>query len=230
MEHRLGGVPAPAETNVSAMPLICGSRETRNKREIQPREIQPRKANAGRWSYGRLHPTRIRTVIAKRLDEGSRVRREMRGVYCLLLDVPAHRLLVDGRLADHTLHDASGAGDGSLRTGVDSGEQYGPRSRAWRGIAFYVEHVTTTRQDTDPAIAQLFDARYARMSPTDKLRRVRQLTLAVARLALAGRRMREPRSDEAEHLRELARQRLGSETFARVYGDASEPHWPRRAS
>lgn len=90
--------------------------------------------------------------------------------------------------------------------------------------------MTTAHQDTDPAIARRFDARYARMSPTDKLCRVRQLTLAVARLALAGRRMREPRSDDTEHLWELARQRLGSETFARVYGDAPEPHGTRRAS
>ncbi len=84
-------------------------------------------------------------------------------------------------------------------------------------------------QDTDPAVVQRFDAQYARMSPTDKLRRVRQLTLAVTRLALAGRRMREPRLDEAEHLRKLALQRLGPETFARVYGDAPEPHGTRRA-
>lgn len=90
--------------------------------------------------------------------------------------------------------------------------------------------MTTTHQETDPAIVQRFDARYARMSPTDKLRRVRQLTLAVVRLALAGRRMREPQSDDLEHLRELAVQRLGSETFARVYGDAPEPHGTRRAS
>ncbi len=85
-------------------------------------------------------------------------------------------------------------------------------------------------QDTDPAVVKRLDAHYARISPTDKLRRVRQLTLAVAQLALAGWRMREPQSDEAEHLRELARQRLGSETFARVYGDAPEPHGTRRAS
>jgi hypothetical protein len=90
--------------------------------------------------------------------------------------------------------------------------------------------VTTTHQDTDPAIVQRFDARYARLSPTDKLNRVRQLTLAVTQLALAGRRMREPASDEAEHLRELARQRLGPDTFARVYGDAPEPNGTRRAS
>ncbi|MCG6957709.1 MAG: hypothetical protein LJF04_17095 [Gemmatimonadetes bacterium] len=90
--------------------------------------------------------------------------------------------------------------------------------------------MTTTHQDTDPAALRQFDARYARMSPTDKLRRVRQLTLAVARLALAGRRMREPQSDEAEHLRQLALQRLGSETFSRVYGNAPEPDGTRRAS
>jgi hypothetical protein len=90
--------------------------------------------------------------------------------------------------------------------------------------------VTTTHQDTDAGIVKRFDAQYARMSPTDKLRRVRQLTLAVTRLALAGRRMREPRSDEAEHLRELALQRLGPEIFARVYGVAPEPRGTRRAS
>jgi hypothetical protein len=54
------------------------------------------------------------------------------------------------------------------------------------------------------------------MSPAENLRRVRQLTLAVTRLALAGRRMSEPQSDDAEHLRKLALERLGPETFARV--------------
>jgi hypothetical protein len=90
--------------------------------------------------------------------------------------------------------------------------------------------MTTAHQDTDRAIVERFDAQYARMSPTDKLRRVRQLTLAVTRLALAGRRLREPQSQAAKQLRELALQRLGSETFARVYGSAPEPDGTHRAS
>jgi len=87
--------------------------------------------------------------------------------------------------------------------------------------------MTRPLHDTEPAAIRELDAHYARMSPADKLRRVRQLTLTVARLALAGRRMREPRSADSEHLRQLALQRLGPETFARVYQGTSEPDGPR---
>jgi hypothetical protein len=86
--------------------------------------------------------------------------------------------------------------------------------------------VTTPFQDTDTAALRQLDAQYARMSPAEKLRRVRQLTLTVARLALAGRRVREPQSEDSEHLRQLAFQRLGPETFARVYHRTSEPDGP----
>lgn len=88
----------------------------------------------------------------------------------------------------------------------------------------------TAYQDTDPAALRQLDALYARMAPADKLRRVRQLTLAVNRLALAGRQMRDPELGRAEHLRQLARQRLGPEAFARIYDAEPEPDGTRRAS
>ena len=91
----------------------------------------------------------------------------------------------------------------------------------------YIHLVTTPLQDTDPAALRQMDASYARMQPEDKLRRVRQLTVTVARLALAGRRMRDPESEYLEHLRQLARQRLGPEIFARVYNGTAEPDGPR---
>lgn len=87
--------------------------------------------------------------------------------------------------------------------------------------------MTTPLQDTDPAALRQLDAQYARMSPAEKLYRVRQLTLTATRLALAGRRVREPQSQDSEHLRQLAVQRLGPETFARVYSRTSETDGPR---
>ena len=84
--------------------------------------------------------------------------------------------------------------------------------------------------DTDAAALRQLDACYIHMTPADKLRRVRQLTLAVNQLALAGRRMRDPNLGEAELLRQLALQRLGPETVASVYDALLEPDGTRGAS
>ena len=90
--------------------------------------------------------------------------------------------------------------------------------------------MTTVSQDTDPAAVQLMEACYARMTPADKLCRVRQLTLAVSRLALAGLQTRHPDLDQAELLRELALLRLGPESFASAYPPTTEPDGALRPS
>jgi hypothetical protein len=61
---------------------------------------------------------------------------------------------------------------------------------------------------------------YARMTPSERLRRMQQLTLAVSRLALAGLRRRHPTEGESELLRRLARIRLGADVADEVYGRA----------
>lgn len=106
----------------------------------------------------------------------------------------------------------------------------GGRHRARPREAAYVGCVIKAIQDTDRTALEQLDARYARMTPADKLRRVRQLTLAANRLALAGRRMRDPDLGDAELLRGLAQQRLGRETVDRVYGAAPERDGTRSTS
>lgn len=60
-------------------------------------------------------------------------------------------------------------------------------------------------------------ALYARMTPAEKLACVRDLTLAVNTLALAGLRARHPGEDEGQLLLRLARRRLGVDLVARAY-------------
>ena len=64
-------------------------------------------------------------------------------------------------------------------------------------------------------------ALYARMTPAEKLRRVRELTLAVNRLAIAGLRSRHPDDSEAQLRLRLARIRLGDDLVDAVYGAAT---------
>jgi hypothetical protein len=83
--------------------------------------------------------------------------------------------------------------------------------------------VSAVFRDTDSATLQVLEACYARMPPTDKLRRVRQLSLAVSQFALAGLRSRHPGVTQAELLARLAQIRLGPEAFATAYGSALQP-------
>jgi len=73
-------------------------------------------------------------------------------------------------------------------------------------------------RDTDSASLALLDSLYARMTPAQKLDRVRDLTLATARLALAGLRARHPGEDEQALLVRLACLRLGASVVREVYG------------
>jgi len=63
--------------------------------------------------------------------------------------------------------------------------------------------------DTAREAQEVLDNLYRRMSPAAKLARVRDLTLAVNQLALAGLRARYPEETEPELLLRLARLRLG---------------------
>jgi hypothetical protein len=71
--------------------------------------------------------------------------------------------------------------------------------------------------DTDPDVLERMSALYASMTPAEKLARVRDLTLAVNALALAGLRARHPDESEGQLLLRLARRRLGEDIVARAY-------------
>ncbi|HSH76182.1 MAG TPA: hypothetical protein VLA09_10905 [Longimicrobiales bacterium] len=66
------------------------------------------------------------------------------------------------------------------------------------------------------------DELYLRMTPAEKLDRVRALTLLANRLALAGLRARHPDEPEAGLMMRLARIRLGADLFERAYPGVPE--------
>lgn len=72
--------------------------------------------------------------------------------------------------------------------------------------------------DTDAETAKRMTALYRKMSPVEKMARVRDLTDAVNGLALARLRELHPLETEGELLLRLARRRLGDELVDRVYG------------
>ena len=80
--------------------------------------------------------------------------------------------------------------------------------------------------DTDAETLEVLFELYRRMTPADKLRRVRELTLTVNRLALEGLRRRHPEDSGGELLLRLARARLGDDVVNRVYGSAGEDSVP----
>ena len=65
-------------------------------------------------------------------------------------------------------------------------------------------------------------ALHARMTPAQKLARVRDLVLTTNRLTLAGLRARYPSEVEGKLLLRLARVRLGDDIVARVYSSPPE--------
>jgi len=74
-----------------------------------------------------------------------------------------------------------------------------------------------TLTDTDAATLGRLDDCYRKMTPAEKLHRVRDLTLMVNRLALAGLRSRHPAEPETRLLMRLARIRLGADLFEQAY-------------
>ena len=75
--------------------------------------------------------------------------------------------------------------------------------------------------DTSPEAMEVLIDLYRRMTPAEKLQRVRDLTLAANQLALAGLRTRHPGESEQELFLRLARIRLGDDLFAKAYGARS---------
>jgi len=71
--------------------------------------------------------------------------------------------------------------------------------------------------DTAPAVDALLVAGYRRMSPAEKLERVRALTHAVQELALADIRRRHPDADEREQALRLASRWIAPELMLRVF-------------
>lgn len=78
--------------------------------------------------------------------------------------------------------------------------------------------MTPSPTDTDAETLERMTALYRKMSPVEKMARVRDLTLAVNRLALARLRETHVLESEGELLLRLARRRLGDEIIARAYG------------
>jgi hypothetical protein len=72
--------------------------------------------------------------------------------------------------------------------------------------------------DTDPAIEAMLIEGYRRMSPSQKLERVRALTRAVQQLALLDIRRRHPGADEREQALRLASRRIEPELMLRAFG------------
>jgi hypothetical protein len=72
--------------------------------------------------------------------------------------------------------------------------------------------------DTDPAVEALLVEGYRRMSPSQKLERVRALNHAVQELALADIRRRHPAADEREQALRLASRWLEPELMVRAFG------------
>ena len=72
--------------------------------------------------------------------------------------------------------------------------------------------------DTDPRIEAMLIEGYRRMSPSQKLERVRALTRAVQELALVDIRRRHPDADEREQALRLASRWIEPELMVRAFG------------
>jgi len=72
--------------------------------------------------------------------------------------------------------------------------------------------------DTSADAREVQQKLYASMTPSEKLTRMSELTLAVSQLALAGLATRHPDESRQELLLRLARLRLGDDLVDRVYG------------
>jgi hypothetical protein len=75
----------------------------------------------------------------------------------------------------------------------------------------------TSPNDTDPAVESLLVEGYRRMSPSQKLERVRALNHAVQELALADIRRRHPDADEREQAFRLASRWIEPELMLRAF-------------
>lgn len=86
------------------------------------------------------------------------------------------------------------------------------------GLARHIERMAGPTDDTDTGALRVLTELYRKMSPEEKLRRVRDLTLAASQLSLTGLRGRHPRESDGELLLRLARLRLGTGLVEEAYG------------
>jgi hypothetical protein len=75
----------------------------------------------------------------------------------------------------------------------------------------------TSPDDTDPAVEALLVEGYRRISPSQKLERVRALSRAVQELALADIQRRHPDADEREQALRLASRWIEPELMVRAF-------------
>jgi hypothetical protein len=78
--------------------------------------------------------------------------------------------------------------------------------------------IASAPDDTSPAVKALLIAGYRRMSPTQKLDRVTELTRAVQELALADIRRRHPNASQREQSLRLASRWIEPELMLRAFG------------
>ena len=72
--------------------------------------------------------------------------------------------------------------------------------------------------DTRPAVKAMLIDGYRKMPPTEKIDRVRSLTLAIQELALADIRRRHPEADAREQALRLASRWIEPALMARAFG------------
>jgi hypothetical protein len=77
--------------------------------------------------------------------------------------------------------------------------------------------IVASTDDTDPAIKALLIEGYRRMSPSQKMERVRALTRAVQELALADIRRRHPDADDRERALRLASRWIEPDLMVRAF-------------
>ena len=77
--------------------------------------------------------------------------------------------------------------------------------------------IVASIDDTDPAIKALLIEGYRRMSPSQKMERVRALTRAVQELALADIRPRHPDVDDRERALRLASRWIEPDLMVRAF-------------
>lgn len=84
---------------------------------------------------------------------------------------------------------------------------------------------STRLNDTDPKAAEVLLALHRRMSASDKVQAVFELTDMAFRLSEAGVRQLYPAASDREVFLRAAARRLGAETVARVYGWDPRTPW-----
>jgi len=91
-------------------------------------------------------------------------------------------------------------------------------------LSAHIAAMPPRTSDTHPDALDVLSSLYRRMTPEEKLRRVRDLTLTANELALQGIRTRHPEENTSELLLRLARIRLGAPLVAEAYErpDSSE--------